>query len=326
MIALRFAILTLLMISAYGAVGQELFPLSEPASSTPKNALGVRLFSETYKEVNQIRNVTGLRLMYGISSKFSVYATALASNHHGEKMPSEFPFHNTPERGAKYPYKFNGFHLYGKYRFLTHDRQNMHFRMAAFAEGAFVNTTHHETEPNLMKGDNTGLGAGLIATYLKGKFAVSATSGVILPAGYSGLSPDPIASLPDVPVRIQYGKALTYHLSFGYLLLPQEYKSYRQPNLNFYLELHGSAFQAAKVDLFVGMPEEYYLASERYPSALQAGYFIDISPGVQLILNSNFRIDFSTTFSSIGNSYTKLYPLYTVGLQHYFYNVGKRKS
>lgn len=298
---------------------QELFPLSEPASNIPKGVLGVRLFSEAYQEVNQLRNMTALRLMYGVTPKLSVYLTGIASNHHGRKMPVEFPFHNTPERGAYYPYKFNGAHLYAKYRFLSLDGENNHFRMAGYVEGTLVKTTHHETEPDLEMGDNTGIGGGLISTYLKNKFAVSLTAGVILPAAYKGFSPDPIEGLPDVPVRVQYGKALAYSLSFGYLLFPRKYSNYDQVNVNLYLELHGKAFEAAKVDLFYGMSNQYFLAQSRYPAALQKGYYVDISPGIQVILKSNLRIDFSTTFSSMGISFARLYPVFNLGIQRYFF-------
>jgi len=298
---------------------QELFPLSEPASNMPKGALGVRFYTEAYNEVNQLRNMTSLRLMYGLTPRLSVYLSGIASNHHGKKMPIEFPFHNTPERGAHYPYKFNGVHLYAKYRFLSLDGENTHFRMAAYGEVTYVNTTHHETEPDLEMGDNKGFGAGLITTYLKNKFAVSLTAGAIFPAVYEGASPDPIETLPDVPVRVQYGKALSYSLSFGYLLLPRKYSSYDQVNVNLYLELHGKAFQAAKVDLFVGQPNEYYLDQSRYPTALQKGYYVDVSPGVQVILKSNLRVDLSATFSSMGISYARLYPVFSLGIQRYFY-------
>jgi len=323
---LRTAFISILLsgLLGYYSNAQELFPLSEPASSIPKNALGVRLFSEGYKEVDKIRNMTYLRLMYGVTPRFSVYLTGIASNHHGENFPVEFPFHNTPERGAKYPYKFNGVHLYGKYRFLSDDGENEHFRMAAYAEGTLVKTTHHETEPDLEYGDNTGVGAGLISTYLKNKFAVSATFGGILPAKNSGDSPDPIDNLSPVPITIQYGKAFTYSLSLGYLLLPRKYKDYNQTNVNLYLEFHGKAYQTAKVNLFVGEPNEYYLESVRYPPALQGSYFVDMSPGVQFIVRSNLRIDCSATFHMLGQTYARLYPVYSIGIQQYLFFHKKR--
>lgn len=298
---------------------QELFPLSEPASTIPKGALGIRLFSENYKEIYQWRNMTYLRLMYGLTPKLSVYASAIASNHHGDKLPVEFPFHNTPERGKIYPYKFNGFWLYGKYRFLSLDGPKSHFRMAGYAALSRVKTTHHETEPDLEHGDNSGLGLGLITTVLKDKFAVSLTAGGILPFVNKNFSPDPVGTLPDVPENVYYGKAFVYKLSFGYRLLPLYYKNYEQGNLNLYAEFIGMTYGAAKVDIFAGQANEYYLENEQYPEALKGASYIDFSPGLQYIYRSNLRIDASVTFRWVGFSYARLYPVYSVGIQRYFY-------
>jgi hypothetical protein len=307
------------------ATAQELFPLTEPASNVPKGAVGVRLFSESYKEVTQIRNMTGLRLMYGVTPKLSVYLTGIFSNHHGKKLPVEFPFHNTPERGAHYPYKFNGAHLYAKYRFVSKDGENSHLRLALYAEGSLVKTTHHESEPDLAMGDNSGVGGGIITTYLKNRFAVSLTGGAIFPSAYNGFSPDPIEGLPDVPVHLKYGNAMVYSLSFGYLLFPLKYKDYDQTNVNLYLEFRGKAFNAAAVTMFYGQQNEYFLDVSRYPTALQKGNYLDVSPGIQFIVKSNLRIDCSATFSSLGISYARLYPVFNIGLQYYFFP-GKKSS
>lgn len=315
--ALFFLLFSLLSVQTVQA--QELYNLSEPASNIPKNTLGVRLFSETYKEVYQWRNMSYLRLMYGMTPKLSVYLSAIASNHHGDKFPVEFPFHNTPERGAFYPYKFNGFWLYGKYRFFTDDGEKRHFRMAAYAEASRVKTTHHETEPNLEEGDNSGMGFGLIATVLENKFAASLTVGGIFPFINKGVAPDPISSFPDIPENVHYGKAFRYRLSFGYRILPIHYHSFEQGNLNLYAEFRGMAYGAAKVDVFAGTPKEYYLENGQYPLALKSAAFIDFSPGIQYIYKSNLRIDFSVTYRWLGYSYTHLYPIYSIGIQRYFY-------
>lgn len=312
------ALLVLLLMGA-SAKAQELFPLSEPASTIPKGTLGVRIFSETYDEVNQWRNMTYLRLMYGATPRLSLYLSAIGSNHHGEKLPVEFPFHNTPERGALYPYKFNGFWAYGKYRFLSKDASKSHFRLAVFAEMSKVKTTHHETEPDLEMGDNSGIGFGLISTVLKNKFAASLTAGAIFPFPNHSVSPDPVSTLPDIPETVFYGKAFQYRLSFGYRLFPFHYKNYKQGNLNIYAEFRGKAYGAARVNVFAGMPNEYYLENEQYPVALKSAAYIDFSPGIQYIYHSNLRIDFSTTFRWLGFSYAKLYPVYSIGIQRYFY-------
>src|SRR5690606_30220525 len=157
---LRFLVIVIFNVLHVPLAAQELYPLSEPASTIPKGALGVRIFSETYKEVRQWRNMSALRLMYGVSPRLSLYLTGIASNHHGRKMPSEYPFHNTPERGANYPFRFNGAHIYGKYRFVALDGPGRHLRLAAYADAAWVSTTHHESEPDIMMGDNSGVGGG----------------------------------------------------------------------------------------------------------------------------------------------------------------------
>lgn len=314
-----YFLISLLVASVENLKAQELFPLSEPASTIPKGTIGIRLFTENYKEIYQWRNMSYLRLMYGILPRLSVYVSAITSNHHGLKLPVEFPFHNTPERGKIYPYKFNGFWLYGKYRFLSIDGPKNHFRIAAYAEAAKVKTTHHETEPSLEYGDNSGVGFGLITTILENKFAASLTTGAILPFAYDGYAPDPIRSLPDIPETVFYGKAFLYRLSLGFRLLPLHYHSYEQGNLNIYAEFRGKVFGAARVNVFAGMPNEYYLQNEQYPLALKGTSYIDFSPGIQYIYKSNLRIDFSTTFRWLGFSYARLYPVFSIGIQRYFY-------
>jgi hypothetical protein len=301
------------------SLAQELYLLHEPASTIGKNTLGIRMFSETYKEWNQIRNMSYLRLMYGINSKLNIYATGIVSNHHGKKFPEEYPFHNTPERGATYPYKFNGVHLYTKYRFLTIDKKNQHLRFAAYLEGTMVKTTHHESESNLSMGDTKGIGGGIITTYLLHKFAISGSLGYIIPFDQIGYSPDPTMAIKDTKVKTKYGNTWSYSLSMGYLLFPKIYKNYKQTNINLYVELHGKKFSDANITLHLDDELEYELSRHRYPAALQQGGYLDISPGLQFIIHSNLRIDFCTTFPLLGKSWARLYPVYTVALQYYFY-------
>lgn len=315
---LCYGLLWLLLLPQV-SVGQELFPLSEPASTMPGGVLGLRLFSESYKEYYQWRNVSYLRLMYGLTPKLTLYASVLASNHHGSKLPTEFPFHNTPERGAIYPYQFTGAWLYAKYRFLSLDAPKEHFRMAAYLEGAKAKTTHHESEPDLEYGDNSGMGLGLISTYLSNKFAASVTTGLILPFMYFGDSPDPVIPNHFIPEKVYYGRALQYRVSFGFRVLPIHYKNYQQGNLNLYAEFRGKYYGAAKVKVFAGTPLEYYLENQQYPIALKSAAYLDFSPGIQYLVHSNFRVDVSTSFRFLGFSYARLYPVFSIGIQRYFY-------
>lgn len=315
----KFLCLLFVVFSFLQTKAQELYPLSEPASNIPKNVLGIRVFSETYKEVNQWRNLTTLRWMYGLTPKLSVYLTGFASNHHGKKLPEGFPFHNSPERGASYPYKFNGGNLYAKYRFLTIDKQNEHFRMAAYGEAACVNETHHESEPNVGMGDNAGFSGGVIATYLYQKFAVSLTLGGTLPANYAGDALDDVTGLPDLPVMLRYGRSLDYKLSFGYLIYPTHYSSFKETNINLYVEFLGKKYGAARAKVFNGLPNAYWLNNKQYPIGLQAGWYLDVAPSVQAIFNSNLRVEFAMTMPFFAKSYARMYPVYSLGVQYYIF-------
>lgn len=313
-----FSIILIVLLSSNQILAQELFPLTEPASTLPKGVIGIRSFNELYKEFDKTRVMNGVRLMYGINSKLTLYATITGSNHHKDKLPTEFPYHNTPERGVKKPYFINGFSVYGKYRFLSTDAEKEHLRMAAYSEFSTVNVAHDEGEPRLMD-DTKGIGVGLITTYLKNKFAISATIGGIYAGQYKGVQIDPIQSLPDIPTRVKYGNAINYALSVGYLIYPSMYKDYKQLNINLYCEFMGKTYDRTKVYITPNGGEEYQILTNYIPPALLKNHYLDISPGVQFIIHSNWRIDLSTTLQLLNNSYAHLYPVYNIGIQRYIY-------
>lgn len=320
---MKYALIFLLVpvMHAYSAHAQELFPMTEPASTMPQKVFGIRAFNQSYTEVNnKFRTLAGLRLMYGITPKLTVYLSATASNHHSKDLPPEFPDHNTPQIGVPLPMRFNGVNLYAKYRLYSRDGENSHFRIAAYGEGSYIDVAHDEAEPNLID-DTKGFGAGFITTYLKNHFAVSCTGGFILPSAYHGEVPDIFSGgLPSVPATVKYGKALNYSLSVGYLLLPRTYKSYKQTNINLYAELIGKSYEGAKIYFDnLGTPGTPYEVSGSGLQALSAGYYVEIHPGIQAIINSNLRIDLSVGFPLINKSYAHFYPLYTIGIQRYFY-------
>ena len=300
---------------------QELFPHNEPASSIPKGVLAVRYMQKNYHDINTLRNMFAVRLMYGLTSKLSMYSSATVTNHHGKDLPANLVNHthsgsntsyNTgaPQRGIKYPYLYSGIYLYAKYRFITRDSKNSHFRVASYAEWSNVKVAHDETEPNLMD-DTKGYGGGLILTYLKNRFAVSLTSGVIIPGKFQGSSPDSVG--PNVPTLIEYGKAWQNNISVGYLLYPRHYKNYKQTNVNVYTEFISKAFEQAKVTQygFFNVPINTPL--------LEAGYYLEVHPGIQGIFNSNLRVDFSVGFPLINRSYAHFYPIFYLGIQRYFF-------
>jgi len=306
---------------------QELFPYNEPASNVPKGVLGIRTYGEIYQEGNIHRNMGALRLMYGLTSKLSIAVTVSESNHHNSHLPTDsilvkhqfingqHIYTTTTKQNIvieeQYPYSFNGFYFFAKYRFITKDGQNTHFRTAVYGEYSTVNQPFPHAEPNLMM-DTKGYGGGLIITYLKNRFAVSLTSGVIIPGSYQ----ETVAQTAGSPVLtntiLEYGRSTKYNLSFGYLVFPKEYKNYNQVNYNLYLEFMGKTYEAATV----------YQDGKILPIQsvdLSAGNYIDVCPGIQAIVKSNLRIDFSMGFNMINRSYSHNYPIYMIGIQRYFF-------
>ena len=153
-------------------------------------------------------------------------------------------------------FRFEGSGLYLKYRFFSSDQVQSHFRVALYGRASLVKNPVQYTEINLA-GDNSGVGTGIIATELLHKVALSFTGGYL-------------KCLDNLQEKLLPGQAteqLNYSLSAGYLLFPIRYISYNQPNLNVYVELLGRS------DLSGG------------------GYYLDIAPALQLILNSLIRVD-----------------------------------
>ncbi len=317
-----------LLLFALAVRGQELYPVAEPASNVPKGALGVRLFGEGYEEQGIFRSLSGIKLLYGVTPKLSVYLTTTFSDYHERTLPFDFISHehsggvltggtNTPKAGVAYPYIFNSADLYAKYRFVTSDGANSHFRMAAYAEGSYVAVPSHATEPDLLV-HTSGVGAGLITTYLKKHFAGSVTTGFIVPFGYKGNTYDIFGGV--YPTTIRYGSGVNYSLSLGYLLYPKSYKNYGQTNWNIYCEFIGKMYGAAKVKEQDGpFPGAIVYDLPITTPILMEGNFVDILPGVQCIINSTYRIDVSMEFPLVNTSYDHLYPLYQLGVQRYFF-------
>jgi hypothetical protein len=324
----RSLLIVALVINITYLHAQELFPLSEPASNVPKGVVGLRAFTQNYKEYNTNRSLDAFRIMYGLTPRLSVMATASISNHHSKKLPKDLITHthlpsgNTNyfthpiKRGVHYPYLFNGIYLFAKYRFLSLDEQNKHFRVAAYADWSNVHVAHDEAEPNLMD-DTGGYGAGLIATWLKNRLAASLTTGFIKPNSYSEIQPD-FTGGPDLPTTLYYGNAIRYNASIGYRLYPKKYEGYEQVNWNIYLELIGKSYGAARV-----IQNGTEIATKTV--ALQSGSFLEIYPSIQRIVNSNTRFELSYGFNLFGVSYVHFPPVLTFAIQRYFYRPQKKK-
>lgn len=321
LVGFRWLCLIVLVISASHA--QELYPLNEPASTMPKGVLGVRLSTDRFQEVSRTRSLYALRFMYGVTPRLTVLTNLTVSNHHDRQLPEDLLTHthlpngqtqyfaHNIQRGVKYPYLFNGVHVLAKYRFLSIDGKNEHFRMALVGEWSGVKTAHDEAEPNLLD-DTGGYGGGFIATWLKNRFAASFTYGIIRPNSYFEKQAD-YSGGPDLPTTIDYGNASKFNLSLGYLFYPKHYTGYDNPNWNFYVEFQGKQYEGAKV------VQNGVAISTDNSIALNSGYYWEVHPSIQRIVNSNFRMDLSVGFSLMSRSYVQFTPVWMFAVQRYFY-------
>lgn len=141
--------------------------------------------------------------------------------------------------------------LYLQKRFYSIDDIHSHTRLAFFARA--INSPYNPTtNAIMMEGQQKLWNAGLIATRLQHKWASSLTTGWL--HRYVGNS--------------QYAKdGVQYIFSNGWLLYPKNYANYNQTNINFYVELIGQHLLDQKIS------------------------FLDIAPSIQLIFNSQSKLN-----------------------------------
>lgn len=213
---------------------------SEPASNMPAHSTGLRLTNWIMDETAANRANYHLipEVMWGVNKRLMLHAEGFISNRNGT-LSAE------------------GVGAYAKYRFLSRDDVYRHFRAAAFARVATNNADIHQ-ETIQVNGHNTGYQAGLVATQLLHKTALSATAYYEQAFANFGGNELPIANAD---------KALNYILSAGRLILPKKYKSYDQVNMNIMAELIGQSL----------------------PQTGQ--HSLDIAPSVQFIFMSQARLD-----------------------------------
>ncbi|HSY77651.1 MAG TPA: hypothetical protein VK890_12375 [Bacteroidia bacterium] len=320
----QYIIILFVSFIYYSSSAQELFPLTEPASTVPKGVLGLRGINETYQEYTQTRQLYAARIMYGLTSKLTIEITGAESNHHDTLLPKNLISHThniqgrqvdsikSVPRGLYYPFMFAGFNFYAKYRIYSHDAQRSHFRIAVFADYSTVNVAHDEAEPVLIN-DCGGYEGGLIATKLMDRWAFSLTTDYIHPYNFTQVQTKYVE--PALATTVQYGNALEYDLSIGYRFYPDKYTNdYSQNNFNVYVEFMGKSYNPANVTV-------NGQALTIQTPLLKGGYYVEMHPGIQWIINSNTRIDMSVGYPIIGVSYifSPFYPVYNFGVQHYFY-------
>ena len=254
---------------------QELFVFSEPASNMPAHSLSAKLTGRfalpssgrlAYQRYSP-------EIMAGLNKHWMVHATAFVSDFYSAGL------------------RFEALRLYAKYRFLSKDEVHRHFRMAAFAEAAWSQNPFVYEDINLF-GDNTGAEAGLIATQLINRLAISGT------VGY--LSVFPRQSRLDASKASR--DALNYTASAGYLVLPKVYSSFNQTNLNLYFEMTGMR----------GLGDR--------------GYMLDFAPAIQVIFRSNFKVNAGYKFQVAGNMHRISERSWVLAFERTFLGALKRRK
>lgn len=253
------------------AFSQELYVFTEPASNMPAKSIGVRLTNEGMFNNPGFVSRTIPEVMFGFNKNLMMHAQAFLSDMDGK-------------------YRMEGGSLYAKYRFLSLDEAQSHFRAAAFGRIGTSKRPTYTRDINL-EGDNSGVQGGLIFTQLLHKIALSAT------LGYAHAFKDTDRQITGMP---RPNNMLSYSLSSGYLVLPFVYKDYKEPNFNVYFEMLGKT----------------------EPSSGES--YLDLAPAVQVILNSRTRIDLGYRFQATGNManrYTK--NMYLLRAEFNFFNALK---
>lgn len=170
--------------------------------------------------------------------------------------------------------------LYTQYRIYTKDAVHEHTRLALYAKAVESNENPKE-QAVLLDGQQKLWGAGLIATRLQHKWAGSITIGWL--HRYVGNS----AYTQDA---IQYG------LSNGLLLFPVTYKSYKQTNINAYIELLGQQS--------VGNQTNY----------------VDIAPAIQFIFNSQSKLNIGYRWPLWDTMHRFSDNSFYISIDHLFFN------
>ena len=184
-------------------------------------------------------------------------------------------------------YKAEGWSAYAKYRFLSIDSTNRHFRGAFYAKYASSNNPVLFQEINL-EGNNTGWQAGVVFTQLLHKLALSGSVNYNRALDNRGgnLFPSNFAK-----------ESIGYSFSGGLLTYPKVYRDYKQTNINVYLEFLGRSN--------IGTNQ----------------HLMEVVPAVQFIINSKMRIDIAQRLQLWSNMSRNGRNMYLVRLEYNLFNV-----
>ncbi len=263
-----------LLCSGYYLHAQELYIFTEPASNLPARSVNAKW--STKLQNDRMRDQLVQRHSQDIALGLHKNWMVVVGNTFSDMYQSAF--------------KWESVRLYTKYRFLSLDDSHSHFRMAAFAEGSYSQNPLVYDHLNLM-GDQSGFRSGVVMTQLWNKLAVSSTLDYL-----QVLSEKPAIGADLLPYQ-----AFNYSLSAGYLLFPRTYKSYKQTNLNLYVEVLGQQTLDRKK------------------------HFIDVAPAVQLIFNSKSKLNVGYRMQMTGNMHRMSDNSLLVSFEYLFLNALRRR-
>ncbi len=264
-----------------GLNAQELYVSTEPASNMPKNSMGLRLTTEVMPGSDVSLRIVP-EVMVGITKNLMAHSIVYISDVHQQQQ------------------RFEGFGFYAKYRLLSIDSLQRHFRMAAYGRYSSIKNPTYYLDPTAstpsvidideinLEGDNSGMQGGIVATQLLHKLALSASVNYTRASDNRGGN-----ELLAGQARETFG----YSFSAGYLTYPKVYTSYDQPNINVYMEFLG------KTNLG------------------NSKNFMEAAPAFQVILNSRTRIDVSKRFQLYGNMNRMTKNMWLFRLEHNLFNV-----
>lgn len=258
---------------------QELYVFSEPASNLPAHSLSIKVKNHFVTRDNiygRFSNRLMPQVFFGLHKNLMIRTGLSVANMH------------TPDT------RYESFNVYAKYRIISSDEIHRHFRLAVYSEFSKTNIPFHYDEITLM-GDKSGVEAGLVATQLWHKFALSGTLGHTQVLHKSRRD-----NVIYVPLRGY--QSLNYSLSGGLLVLPRVYTDYKQINLNLYLEIIGQQL----LDKNAG--------------------FTDLAPALQFIFGSTTKLNIGYRFQLNGTMQRMASNSWLISIERTFLNALKKKQ
>lgn len=276
---MKHFIFSFIFFAAVHAKGQELYVYTDPASNIPANSISAKInsnFITTQHPYDRFMQRYTPEIMLGVNKKLMLRAGATFADMHTKQ------------------FRWESVYAYAKYRFLSKDELHSHFRMAAFAEAGYTRSPFHFDDVSV-QGDKSGVQLGVIATQLWHKLAVSAT------VSHTQVLDETRFDKNFIYIPSGIFQVMSYSLSAGYLLLPFDYKDYRQTNVNLYTEL---------------------LLQQ---SLDRKAYYADLAPAIQFIFQSNTKLNIGYRLQVGGDMLRMAKTSWQVSVERTFLNALKRK-